>query len=102
MIKVIIIVPMIILGILFHYGKGAFLIAGYNTMSEDKKRLYNEKAFLKFISKIMFCLAFCFSLLLLSDFYCISWLKTISYILITLTFIFLIVYTNTGNRFIKK
>ena len=35
------------LGILFALGKGAFLIAGYNTMSEKEKAKYDEKKLMK-------------------------------------------------------
>ena len=34
----------LILGILLWNGKGAFLIAGYNTSSKEEQSKYNEKA----------------------------------------------------------
>ena len=36
-------VIMAILSIILLMGKGGFLIAGYNTMSKEKKKRYNEK-----------------------------------------------------------
>lgn len=37
-------VPVAIIGIVLCCGKGAFLIAGYNTASPEERAAYNEKA----------------------------------------------------------
>ncbi len=37
------------LGVLFSKGKGAFLIAGYNTMSKEKKARYDKNALCRFM-----------------------------------------------------
>ena len=47
------------LGVLFSKGKGAFLIAGYNTMSKEKKARYDKNALCRFMGKLMFALAAC-------------------------------------------
>ena len=47
------------LGVLFSKGKGAFLIAGYNTMSKEKKARYDKNALCRFMGKFMFALAAC-------------------------------------------
>ena len=49
----------LVLGLTFSRGKGAFLIAGYNTASKAEKARYDEKALCRFMGKIMFALAGC-------------------------------------------
>lgn len=49
----------LVLGLIFSQGKGAFLIAGYNTASKAEKAKYDEKALCRFMGKIMFALAGC-------------------------------------------
>ena len=44
----IIIALMIVMSVFLLNGKGAFLIAGYNTMSKKRKALYDEKAMCRF------------------------------------------------------
>lgn len=50
----------VVLGIIFASGKGANLIAGYNTASREEKAQTNEKKLLKAMSVLMFVLAGCF------------------------------------------
>ena len=46
-----------LLGVLFSMGRGAVLIAGYNTASKAEKEKYDEKALCRFMGKLMFALA---------------------------------------------
>ena len=48
---------LVILGILLWCGKGAWLIAGYNTSSKAERAQYDEKALCRFVAKIMFAMA---------------------------------------------
>ena len=41
------------LGVLFSKGKGAFLIAGYNTASRSEKENYDEKALCRFMVPVL-------------------------------------------------
>ncbi|SDC30483.1 protein of unknown function [Terribacillus halophilus] len=52
----------LIFAIFLSKGKGAFLLAGYNTMSDRDKDQYDEVALCKFMAKIMY--GFSFSVLL--------------------------------------
>ena len=56
-IHLIVVCSLIVLGILFSKGKGAFLIAGYNTASAQKKAKTDEKKLCRFMGKLMFALA---------------------------------------------
>ncbi len=49
----------LVLGTVFAFGKGAFLIAGYNTASAEEKAKYDEKKLCRAVSKLMFALAAC-------------------------------------------
>lgn len=92
----------IILGIVFIQGKGAFLIAGYNTSSKAEKEKYNEKALCRFMGKMMFLFAVCFLVMILSDV-----LDNMAFLwgglgLFLAVVVFTLLYANTGNRFKNK
>ncbi len=57
----------LLLGIVFSLGKGAGLIAGYNTSSAEKKAMYDEVKLCKCMSKLIFVLALCWLVISLSD-----------------------------------
>ncbi|GKU24165.1 DUF3784 domain-containing protein [Clostridium folliculivorans] len=96
-----IIVLFIVLGIVFSLGKGAFLISGYNTLSKEEKAKYDTEALCKFMGKSMFMLAFSVFLWGLSTLLNQHFVFVIGFILFIGTVIFLIIYTNTNNRFRK-
>ena len=91
----------VVLGIVFSLGKGAFLISGYNTSSKEEKAKYDEKALCKFMGKTMFMLAFSVFLWGLSTLLNQHVIFVIGFILFIGTVIFLLIYTNTNNRFRK-
>ena len=95
----IILIPLLILAIFLSKGKGAFLIAGYNTMSEEEKAQYDEVAMCKFMSKIMY--GICFSIFLwgLSELLQMQILFIIGLVLFMGLIIFALTYLNTGKRF---
>lgn len=90
------------IGIILFKGKGAGLIAGYNTASPEKKAEYDVKSLCRFVGMLMFVMAGCFifsaiGALIENDYL----LKTgIYFFIITMTVG--IVYANTERRFIKK
>lgn len=89
----------IILGIVFSLGKGAFLISGYNMLSKEEKAKYDEKALCKFMGKSMLVIAFSVFLWGLSSLIKQHILFVIGLILFLGTVIFILVYSNTKNRF---
>ena len=56
-IHLVMIMVFVILGVIFLNGKGAFLIAGYNTTSKAEKQKTDEKKLCSFMGKMMFILA---------------------------------------------
>ncbi|MGG7178440.1 DUF3784 domain-containing protein [Clostridium paraputrificum] len=103
MIGVILMITLFILiGTMFSFGKWSFLIAGFNTMSKEEKENYDILSLCKFMGKFMFMIAFCLSLFLLSDILMMEILFNIGLTLFIASIIFLLIYSNTGNRFKKK
>lgn len=91
----------LMIGIIFTQGKGAFLIAGYNTSSKEEKAKYDEKALCKFMGKVMFSFVVCFLIMATSDIFNSMipiWIGWALFLCIT---IFALIYSNTGNRFRK-
>lgn len=97
-----ILIPFLIFAVILSKGKGAFLIAGYNTKSDSEKAQYDETALCKFMGKIMY--GICFSILLwgLSEALENQLLFILGLILFIIIVFFAIVYMNTGNRFKRK
>lgn len=90
---------LLVLGLILINGKGAFLIAGYNTMSKEEKSKYNQTALCKFMGKIMFCLAGSCSLWILCGVLAMDILFFIGLFIFFAILIFAVVYSNTKNRF---
>ena len=91
----------LLLGTVFMRGKGAFLIAGYNTSSKEEKAKYDEKALCRFMGKIMFSFAACFLIMATSDLLNVMVPLWTGLILFFCVAIFALIYSNTGNRFKK-
>ena len=90
-----------VLGVLFASGKGANLIAGYNTASREEKAKTDEKKLLKAMSVFMLVLAGCFLVSALSQVLHIRSLIWIGQALFAVSLITGLIYLNTGNRFKK-
>lgn len=92
----------VLLGILFSQGKGAFLIAGYNTASPAEKARYDEKALCRFMGKLMFVLAACQMVMGLGAAWAGMWLYWLGIALFLASAVGGVIYANTGGRFLKK
>ena len=95
-------IPFLILGIVFSKGKGADLIAGYNTLPESEKEKYDKIAMCKFMGKIMYGICVIMLLFAVSEIIDNQMLFISSFILFTVLILFTVIYTNTGNRFMKS
>jgi hypothetical protein len=98
----VIVIPFLIFAITFSRGKGASLLTGYNTISDEEKAQYDEVALCKFMGKIMYGICFNIVLFALSEMIENELLAIIGFILFATLLIFAFVYTNTGDRFKKK
>ena len=92
----------VLLGILFSRGKGAFLIAGYNTASAAEKARYDEKALCRFMGKLMFALAACQAVMGLGAAWAGMWLYWLGIALFLAAAVGGVIYANTGRRFWNK
>ena len=89
------------LAIVFFCGKGAFLIAGYNTASKEEKSLFDEKQLYRFMGKLMFTLAACWLITALGSVLEVTFLLVTGILLFIVTILGAAVYANTGDRFKK-
>jgi Ca2+/Na+ antiporter len=96
-----VILLLIVLGILFLNGKGAFLIAGFNTKSKEEQAQYDQTALCKFMGKMTFALAFSIALWALSELFKIQFLFTVGMVFFIYIIVFMLIYLNTNNRFKK-
>ncbi len=89
------------LGVLFSLGKGAFLIAGYNTASETEKRTIDEKKLCKLTGRLMFVLAGCMLFPICGVLFHVPALYGVGFVLFAAVAVGGVIFMNTGNR-IKK
>lgn len=89
----------LLLGLVFSRGKGAFLIAGYNTASKAEKAKYDEKALCRCMGKLMFALAGTWVPIALSALLDRMWLLWLGLGLFLVVCLGGVIYMNTGNRF---
>ena len=90
------------LGVLFSKGKGAFLIAGYNTMPRAKKERYDQRGLCRFMGKLMFALAACWVPVALGAVLDVDWLCRAGIAAYLIVIAAGVIYANTGHRFQKK
>ena len=91
----------VVLGIIFAMGKGANLIAGYNTSSPEEKAKYDEKKLCKGMSKLMFAYALCWLVIASSEIFKKTSFLWAGIALFTVVTIVALIYMNTGNRYKK-
>jgi vacuolar-type H+-ATPase subunit I/STV1 len=88
----------ILLGILFLFGKGTFLIAGYNMLTKKEKERINTKVLTKFMGFFMFAVALIAGLSVLDELYPGNYFEFISSKLLTIVIILGIVYVLMSKR----
>lgn len=90
------------LAIIFLFEKGAFIIAGYNTLPQNKKDQFDEKKLLRFIGIITLIIGLLTPLVAIGGIYKLSWLIWLYVIVVVGLSIFAIVYSNTKDKFKKR
>ena len=80
-------------------GKGANLIAGYNTMSPEEQAKINEVALAKALGKLLVAIIICLYLFPLSDYLGYEGLQYVGIAVIAGLTITSIIYVNTHSRF---
>lgn len=97
-----VIAGLLILSAIFSRGKGAFLIAGYNTAGPEERGKYDEKALCRFMGALMLALTCCMAVIVLSN---LLESMALTWIGIALFFAAVtagVIVANTRNRFRRK
>lgn len=95
----ILIVFLIVWGSFLMNGKGMFLLAGYNTMSKEKKDEYDTAALAKFVGKMAFTLAFSNLLTLIGDLRDIELLTNLGMVLTLVLIVYLVGNLNLSKKY---
>ncbi len=90
------------LGIVLRSGRGAFLISGYNMLSQEQKAKYDEKGLCRFVGNMLFVIALIIIFAVIGGIYEITWLVFLSTVAIFGYTIGCLIYANTNNRFKRK
>lgn len=90
-----------LLGAMFFGGKGASLIAGYNTATPQEKAATDEKKLCRYMGRLLFVLAGCFVIVAAGDFFgskTVFWLGQAAFLIAAIAGA---VLANTAGRFRK-
>ena len=82
-------------------GKGSFLIAGYNTASEEEQGKYNVDALCRYMGKILLPISIFMPVVAIGGIYEIRWIPIAYGLGVLALCIFSVIYCNTGGRFKK-
>ena len=88
----------LILGIVFACGKGTFLIAGYNTLPEEKKARYDARTILRDMSRMMFSCVGCMVVGILGSIVDAPWLVVLGIVLTVLVIAFFLIRINRESK----
>ncbi len=91
----------LVLGLVFRSGRGAALIAGYNTASQKEKDTIDEKKLCRYTGNLMFILAGCQMFFVFSVLFETKMLLWIGVIAFLISVVGGVVFLNTGDR-LKK
>lgn len=83
-------------------GRGAGMIAGYNTSSAAEKAKYDEKKLCRFVGGILLPIALGMPAVAIGAIYGVRWLAWAYGIFVVALCVFAVIYLNTGNRYKKK
>jgi hypothetical protein len=97
-----IVIPMLVMALFLLNGKGASLLAGYNTMTAKEQALYDEKALCRSAGWLLIAISACTVPVLIGIAFGMMWLVSVAVVLIFVIIVGYLVYANTGNRFRKK
>ena len=100
-ILILILAALIALGVIFLFGKGAFLISGYNTSSKAEKEKLDEKKLCRFMAKFMFALSACWLVMIIGFAIGIKPVAWWGMLLFLAAAIAGFILANTGSRFKK-
>ena len=80
-------------------GKGAFLIAGYNTLKKSEQAKYDEKALCRFTGRLLIIISPLLLLVPIGIYFEATWLSLLGAAVLAGCIAGAIIYMNSGNRF---
>ncbi|MCL2149518.1 MAG: DUF3784 domain-containing protein [Dehalococcoidia bacterium] len=95
----IVIVALLIIAIFLLNGKGAFLIAGYNTKNEEEKRKYDERAICRFVGWLLVSVCVDLTIFFTGIHLNITWLLWGGIAFMPVVVVGAVIYMNTRSRF---
>lgn len=95
-------VLIITMSVVLLMGKGAWMIAGYNTSSKEEKEKTDSVALCKFMGKILLPIGALLPLIAVGGICGIDWLGWLYVVVLFALILFALIYANTKNRFQKK
>ena len=95
-------VPVIFFAIILCHGKGADMIAGFNTASPEERAKWDETALCRAVGILLFVMVGCIELLFLGAILDIAALKWSGGILLAASTVFGLIYINTSKRLKRK
>ena len=93
--------PVLFIGLLLMAGRGAGLIAGFNTMKPDERARYDEPRLCRFVGKVVLSGWALMMLVPLGIALDTMWIAAVAGGIFLAVIIASVVYMNTGNRFKK-
>ena len=97
-----VILLMLAIAIALLCGRGASLIAGYNTLSDAKRANYDEKALCRFTGWLLIATCASMGIVWAGVHFSVSWAIWVGIALMTALPVAGAIYANTGGRFLKK
>lgn len=101
MIHLVIALGLIVLGYLVKYQKWSWLIAGYNTSSQEQKDKYDVDALCNVVGNFMFVLSVILLIAVSGEYLGLDWVVATGWILFFIVSVATLIYINTGNRYMK-
>lgn len=83
-------------------GRGAWLIAGYNTLPKKERERYDQRALCRFLGKLMLYCAACMVMMGADELWPGEGLWLAATLLLVIGAVGAVIYANTGGRFLKK
>jgi len=90
---------MLVMALFLLNGKGAFMIAGYNTMSKGEKAKYDEKALCRFAGWLLIMCSVCIMLIPLGAHFGFAWLSYGGIAILLIGSVGAVIYVNASKRF---
>lgn len=92
----------LILGIVLFSGRGTWLIAGFNMLPRKERERYDQRALCRFMGKFLFVTAGAVTLICASKIWPGYGFFTIGLTILLSAVVFVLLWINTGDRFLRK